>query len=112
LQVKHFFTSYAINRHKTTVLTPSYHAENYSPDDNRFDHRQFLYRVTWPWQYKRIDELVAASQAAVEDEGQLQRACSGSGSGAAAAGAKAAGKDASGRGVDGAVGAVAGAGAG
>ena len=34
---------YAINRHKTTVLTPSYHAENYSPDDNRFDHRQFLY---------------------------------------------------------------------
>lgn len=34
---------YAINRHKATVLTPSYHAESYSPDDNRFDHRQFLY---------------------------------------------------------------------
>jgi len=33
--VKHFFRFYAINRHKTTVLTPSYHAENYSPDDNR-----------------------------------------------------------------------------
>ncbi len=44
-KVKHFFTSYSINRHKTTVLTPSYHAENYSPDDNRFDHRQFLYNV-------------------------------------------------------------------
>jgi hypothetical protein len=36
---------YAINRHKATVLTPSYHAENYSPDDNRYDHRQFLYNV-------------------------------------------------------------------
>eukprot|EP00955_Chlamydomonas_euryale_P037998 350951-Chlamydomonas_euryale.AAC.11 len=35
-KVKHFFTYYAINRHKTTVLTPSYHAENYSPDDNRW----------------------------------------------------------------------------
>ena len=34
-KVKHFFRFYAINRHKTTVLTPSYHAENYSPDDNR-----------------------------------------------------------------------------
>jgi hypothetical protein len=25
-----------------TVLTPSYHAEQYSPDDNRHDLRQFL----------------------------------------------------------------------
>lgn len=59
LQVKHFFKFYAINRHKATVLTPSYHAENYSPDDNRFDHRQFLYNFAWPWQFKRIDELAA-----------------------------------------------------
>lgn len=29
------------------VLTPSYHAENYSPDDNRYDHRQFLYNVRY-----------------------------------------------------------------
>ena len=28
-----------MNRHKMTTLTPSYHAENYSPDDNRFDLR-------------------------------------------------------------------------
>ena len=34
-----------MNRHKATVLTPSYHAESYSPDDNRFDHRQFLYNI-------------------------------------------------------------------
>lgn len=57
-KVKHFFRYYAINRHKATVLTPSYHAESYSPDDNRYDHRQFLYNVAWPWQFRRIDELV------------------------------------------------------
>ncbi len=34
-KVQHFFRYYAINRHKATVITPSYHAENYSPDDNR-----------------------------------------------------------------------------
>ena len=34
-KVKKFFFYYAINRHKMTTLTPSYHAENYSPDDNR-----------------------------------------------------------------------------
>lgn len=62
-KVKFFFRFYAINRHKATVLTPSYHAESYSPDDNRFDHRQFLYNVSWPWQFRRIDELAAAAAA-------------------------------------------------
>ena len=33
-KVKHFHHYYAINRHKMTTLTPSYHAEAYSPDDN------------------------------------------------------------------------------
>lgn len=55
-KVKHFFRCYAINRHKMTVLTPSYHAESYSPDDNRFDHRPFLYRANWSWQFKAIDD--------------------------------------------------------
>ena len=73
---------YAINRHKTTVLTPAYHAgmmiktfiqvlrymiiiriESYSPDDNRFDHRPFLYNVGWNWQFRKIDEAVAALEA-------------------------------------------------
>ncbi|WAR07701.1 NADE-like protein, partial [Mya arenaria] len=54
-KVKHFFRCYAMNRHKMTTLTPSYHAGMYSPDDNRFDHRQFLYNVSWPWQFKCID---------------------------------------------------------
>merc|ERR1712217_179225 len=35
-KVKDFYFYHAINRHKMTTLTPSYHAENYSPDDNRF----------------------------------------------------------------------------
>eukprot|EP00026_Physarum_polycephalum_P002922 Phypoly_transcript_02931.p1 GENE.Phypoly_transcript_02931~~Phypoly_transcript_02931.p1 ORF type:complete len:670 (+),score=60.98 Phypoly_transcript_02931:109-2118(+) len=34
-KVKKFFFYYSINRHKMTTLTPSYHAEGYSPDDNR-----------------------------------------------------------------------------
>ena len=64
-KVKFFFKMYAINRHKTTVLTPSYHAENYAPDDNRFDLRQFLYNVRWPWQFRKIDENVAQREAAL-----------------------------------------------
>lgn len=48
-KVKRFFFFYSCNRHKMTTLTPSYHAENYSPDDNRFDLRPFLYNVLWPW---------------------------------------------------------------
>jgi len=61
-KVKHFFRSYAINRHKMTTLTPSYHAESYSPDDNRYDLRQFLYNARWPWQFNKIDYAVSLIQ--------------------------------------------------
>uniref|UniRef100_A0A8B9S2A7 Glutamine-dependent NAD(+) synthetase n=1 Tax=Apteryx owenii TaxID=8824 RepID=A0A8B9S2A7_APTOW len=57
-KVKHFFRMYSINRHKMTTLTPAYHAENYSPDDNRFDLRPFLYNTTWSWQFRCIDKQV------------------------------------------------------
>jgi len=57
-KVKRFFYFYSVNRHKLTVLTPSYHAESYSPDDNRFDMRQFLYNTRWTRQFATIDELV------------------------------------------------------
>lgn len=57
-KVKLFFRFYSINRHKMTTLTPSYHAEQYSPDDNRFDLRQFLYPVSWPRQFATMDRLV------------------------------------------------------
>jgi len=58
VKVKRFFFYYSINRHKMTTLTPSYHAENYSPDDNRFDLRQFLYNSKWSRQYNTIDAIV------------------------------------------------------
>lgn len=57
-KVKRFFYYYSVNRHKMTVLTPAYHAESYSPDDNRFDLRQFLYNVRWSWQFRKIDQAV------------------------------------------------------
>jgi len=64
-KVKHFFHCYAVNRHKMTVLTPAYHAESYSPDDNRFDHRQFLYNVFWTWQFQYIDQQVSVQCVSV-----------------------------------------------
>ncbi|KAL4066030.1 hypothetical protein V8B97DRAFT_1864885 [Scleroderma yunnanense] len=59
-KVKHFFFEHARNRHKMTTLTPSYHAESYSPDDNRFDLRPFLYPSRFPWQFRKIDQVAAA----------------------------------------------------
>lgn len=61
-KVKYFFRMYSINRHKTTVLPPSYHAESYSPDDNRFDHRQFLYETHWKHQFQQIDRLAKQAE--------------------------------------------------
>jgi NAD+ synthase (glutamine-hydrolysing) len=57
-KVKHFFKYYAMNRHKMTTITPSYHAENYSPDDNRYDLRQFLYPIKFHHQFNVIDEYI------------------------------------------------------
>ncbi|XP_059153927.1 glutamine-dependent NAD(+) synthetase-like [Physella acuta] len=65
-KVKHFFRSYAVNRHKMTVLTPSYHCESYSPDDNRFDQRQFLYNAKWLWQFARIDAEVQKANSSIQ----------------------------------------------
>ena len=57
-KVKKFFFYYSINRHKLTILTPSFHAESYSPDDNRFDLRPFLYNCKWGRQFNVMDRLV------------------------------------------------------
>ncbi|KAI1440613.1 glutamine-dependent NAD(+) synthetase with GAT domain-containing protein [Annulohypoxylon stygium] len=55
-KVKRFFHFYAINRHKMTTLTPALHCNPYSPDDNRFDLRPFLYPSFWKsWSFKKID---------------------------------------------------------
>ncbi|KAL3938513.1 MAG: hypothetical protein SGBAC_006593 [Bacillariaceae sp.] len=67
-KVKRFFFYYGINRHKMCTLTPSYHAEGYSPDDNRFDLRQFLYNSKWPRQFRAIDEMVQQQEAAIRDK--------------------------------------------
>jgi NAD+ synthase (glutamine-hydrolysing) len=39
------------------VLPPSYHAERYGNDDNRYDLRQILYDVSWKFQFDKIDAL-------------------------------------------------------
>jgi len=61
-KVKDFFFYNAMNRHKMTTLTPSYHAENYSPDDNRFDLRPFLVNLAFERQFGAIDAALAASE--------------------------------------------------
>lgn len=63
-KVKRFFFYYAINRHKMTTLTPAYHAEAYSPDDHRFDHRPFLYPSSFTRQFRAVDAI--ASDASME----------------------------------------------
>jgi len=65
-KVKRFFFYYAANRHKMCIITPSYHAEAYSPDDNRFDLRQFLYNTKWTRQFRSIDEIVDDMEAEEE----------------------------------------------
>ncbi|WOK99797.1 hypothetical protein Cni_G08509 [Canna indica] len=92
-KVKHFFKYYSINRHKMTVLTPSYHAESYSPEDNRYDLRQFLYNSRWPYQFRKIDELVndvadekAANLPELEQQGSDIMSGCGSGTGVVAVG--------------------------
>ena len=61
-KVKQFFFYYAVNRHKMCTVTPAYHAEAYSPDDNRFDLRQFLYNTRWPRKFRTIDQMAKNSE--------------------------------------------------
>jgi len=66
-KVKRFFFYYSINRHKQTVITPALHCESYSPDDNRFDLRPFLYNARWTWQFRKIDETAALIEKQKEE---------------------------------------------
>jgi len=65
-KVKRFFVFYSINRHKLTTLTPSLHCEDYGTDDNRFDHRPFLYNTSWKYQFEQIDKLVRIYEGKIE----------------------------------------------
>ena len=66
-KVKRFFFYYSVNRHKMCTITPAYHAEGYSPDDNRFDLRQFLYNVKWDRQFSVIDQLVERREQSADE---------------------------------------------
>ncbi len=57
-KVKHFYVSYASNRHKMSVLTPACHMENYGPEDHRYDLRPLLYPIDFTWQFRKIDEFI------------------------------------------------------
>lgn len=59
-KVKTFFRLYGTHRNKMTILTPSIHATNYSPDDNRFDHRPYLVPILFDRQMEEIQKLAGA----------------------------------------------------
>lgn len=58
-KVKKFFVNYGQNRHKVTTLTPSFHYDPESCDDNRYDCRPFLYETDWRHQFTQIDQKLA-----------------------------------------------------
>ena len=57
------------------TITPAYHAEAYSPDDNRFDLRPFLYNTKWTRQFKVMDELVKEKEkkSKVQEERKITK---------------------------------------
>ncbi|KAL9038623.1 MAG: hypothetical protein Q9214_005205 [Letrouitia sp. 1 TL-2023] len=56
-RVRFLWTMFGINRHKQEILTPSLHAETYSPDSNRYDLLPFL-RPRLTWQYNKIEKTI------------------------------------------------------
>ncbi|KAL1588494.1 hypothetical protein WHR41_02874 [Cladosporium halotolerans] len=57
-KVADFMKFYAINRHKMTTMTPGLYLESYTPDDNRYDLRPFLYPVWFPFERRKIENLL------------------------------------------------------
>jgi NAD+ synthase (glutamine-hydrolysing) len=58
-KVLNFFHYYSVNRHKMTTMTPGLFIESYTPDDNRFDLRPFLYPSVWNnYERRKIDNLL------------------------------------------------------
>jgi hypothetical protein len=48
---------YAANRHKMTTMTPGLYLESYTPDDNRYDLRPFLY-PRFTFEYRKIEDMI------------------------------------------------------
>jgi NAD+ synthase (glutamine-hydrolysing) len=58
IKIKRFFNFYSANRHKCTILPPSFYFDPESCDDNRYDMRPFTYATDWSYQFEIIDERV------------------------------------------------------
>ena len=56
-KVRNFMYYYAVNRHKMTTMTPGLYLENYTPDDNRFDLRPFLY-PRFAYEHRKIENML------------------------------------------------------
>ena len=56
-KVRDFMYYYAINRHKMTTMTPGLYLENYTPDDNRYDLRPFLY-PRFTFEHRKIENML------------------------------------------------------
>lgn len=61
-KVRLFYWFFNVNRHKMTTMTPALHLCDYSPEDNRFDLRPFVYPL-FSWPYKKIEEALARYEA-------------------------------------------------
>jgi len=60
-RTRFLWTYFGVNRHKQEVLTPSLHAEMYSPDSNRYDLLPFL-RPPLTWAYNKIEKVVSEAE--------------------------------------------------
>lgn len=56
-KVRDFMYYYAINRHKMTTMTPGLYLESYTPDDNRYDLRPFLY-PRFTFEHRQIENML------------------------------------------------------
>ena len=62
LRGKHSWLKHAIVLYVFMLANKSFQSllnlQSYSPEDNRFDLRQFLYNARWSYQFRKIDELI------------------------------------------------------
>ncbi|KAI7555224.1 glutamine-dependent NAD(+) synthetase, partial [Hortaea werneckii] len=56
-KVRNFMYYYATNRHKMTTMTPGLYLETYTPDDNRYDLRPFLY-PRFNFEHRKIENML------------------------------------------------------
>ncbi|KXL42023.1 hypothetical protein M433DRAFT_1234 [Acidomyces richmondensis BFW] len=56
-KVRNFFYYYSINRHKMTTMTPGLYLESYTPDDNRYDLRPFLY-PRFNFEHRKMENML------------------------------------------------------